>query len=155
MTTHFSICEHQLPLAPFNIHNGDGNGNGNGNANVKKAIDLLSKTSKLHMHHAFLYISLLLQFDYNVKMPNFTFYGGRKQVAMIIIFSLSKLECMLSPRNQLQGNLPSYIRHFQRIGTNATKSEKLMLPVIHLKSDIFTVIDAKTLYCFEVELPCT
>ena len=151
MTTRFSICEHQLPLAPFSIHNGDGNGNGN--ANVKKAIDLLSKTSKLHMHHAFLYISLLLQYDYNVKMPNFAFYGGRKQVTMIIIFSLSKLECMLSPRNQLQGNLPSYIRHFQRIGTNATKSEKLML--IHLKSDIFTVIGAKTLYCFEVELPCT
>ena len=46
MTTHFSIiCEHQLPLAPFSIHDGDGNGkgngNGNGNKNVKKTIDLL------------------------------------------------------------------------------------------------------------------
>ena len=27
----------------------------------------------------FLYISLPLLHDYDVKMPNFTFYGGRKQ----------------------------------------------------------------------------
>ena len=28
----------------------------------------------------FLYISLKLLHDYGVKMPNFTFYGGRNQV---------------------------------------------------------------------------
>ena len=32
------------------------------------------------MHQAFLYISLPLRYDYDMKMPNFTFYGGRKQV---------------------------------------------------------------------------
>ena len=34
----------------------------------------------LHVHHAFLYISLPSLHDYNVKMPNCTFYGGRKLV---------------------------------------------------------------------------
>ena len=55
------------------------NDDGDGNENVKKAIGLLSKTTSLHMHHPFLYISLPLLRDYDVKMPSFTFYGGRKQ----------------------------------------------------------------------------
>ena len=52
---------------------------GDGNENVKTAIDLLGKTRSSHVHHAFLYISLPLLHDYDVKMPNFTFYGVRKQ----------------------------------------------------------------------------
>ena len=44
------------------------------------------------MHHAFLYISFSSLHDYDVKMPNGKFYGGRKQ-AMTNLFSLSKLEC--------------------------------------------------------------
>ena len=43
------------------------------------AIGLLSKTTSLHVHHAFLYISLPFLHDYDAKMPKFTFYGGRKQ----------------------------------------------------------------------------
>ena len=40
----------------------------NGKENVKKAIGLMSKTTTtLHMHHAFLYISLLSLHNYNVK----------------------------------------------------------------------------------------
>ena len=38
---------------------GDGDGDGNGNGSVKNAIGLKSKTTILHVHHAFLYISLL------------------------------------------------------------------------------------------------
>ena len=34
------------------------NYDGDGNGNVKKAISLMSKTTTLHVHHAFLYISL-------------------------------------------------------------------------------------------------
>ena len=34
------------------------NDKGEGNENVKKAISLISKTTALHVHHAFLYISL-------------------------------------------------------------------------------------------------
>ena len=58
-----------------------------GNENVKTAISLLSKTTSLHVHHAFLYISLPLLHDYDVKMPNFALYGGGKQATTK--FSLS------------------------------------------------------------------
>ena len=49
------------------------NNDGDGSENVKKVIGLLSKTTTLHVHHAFLYISAPPLQDYNVKMPNFTF----------------------------------------------------------------------------------
>ena len=39
------------------------------------------------MKHAFLYISLRSLHDYEVKMPNFTFYGGRKQATTYCSFS--------------------------------------------------------------------
>ena len=49
------------------------NDDGDGNENGKKAVDLFNKTTTLHVQHAFLYISLPSQQDYDVKMPNFTF----------------------------------------------------------------------------------
>ena len=30
------------------------------------------------MHHTFLHIALLFMYDYDVKLSNFTFYGGGK-----------------------------------------------------------------------------
>ena len=41
--------------------------------NVKKAIGLMSKTTSLHVHHAFLYIPLPSLHNYDVKWPNFMF----------------------------------------------------------------------------------
>ena len=64
-----------------------GNDDGDGNGNVKTAIGLMSKTTTLHVHHAFLYIFLPLLHDYDVKMPIFTFYGGRKQATTKFSFS--------------------------------------------------------------------
>ena len=58
-----------------------------GNENVKTAIGLLSKTKGLQVHQAFLHISLSFLHDYDVKMPNFTFYGGRKQATTKLSFS--------------------------------------------------------------------
>ena len=49
--------------------------NYDGDENDKKAIGLLSKTTTLHVQHAFLYISLLSLHDYDLKMPSFTCYG--------------------------------------------------------------------------------
>ena len=49
------------------------NDDGDGNENGKKAIDLFSKTTTLHVQHSFLYISLPSLRDYDVKMPNFSF----------------------------------------------------------------------------------
>ena len=39
------------------------------------------------MHLGFLYISLPSLQDYDVKMLNFTLYGGRKQTTTIFSFS--------------------------------------------------------------------
>ena len=43
------------------------NYDGDGKENVKIAIGLMSKTTTLHVHHAFLYISLLSLHNYDVK----------------------------------------------------------------------------------------
>ena len=59
-----------------------------GKEDVKKAIGLLSKTTTLYVHHAFLYISLPSLHDYDVKMPNCKFYGGREQATTNLFFSL-------------------------------------------------------------------
>ena len=67
--------------------NDDGDGDGDGNENVKKAIGLLSITTSLHVHHAFLYVSLPLLYDFDVKMPGFTSYGGRKEATTNFSFS--------------------------------------------------------------------
>ena len=53
---------------------------------AKKAEGLFSKTATLHVHHAFLCISLPSLHDYNVKMPNFKFCGGREHKAMTFFF---------------------------------------------------------------------
>ena len=54
----------------------------------KKSNSLTSKTTTLHVHHAFLHISLPSLHDYHVKMPNFTFCEGRKQAMTKFSFSL-------------------------------------------------------------------
>ena len=44
----------------------------------QKSIGLISRTTTLHVHHAFLYTSLPSLPDYNVKVPEFTFCRGRQ-----------------------------------------------------------------------------
>ena len=56
------------------------------NENVKKTIGLISKTTTSHVHHTFLYISFPFLHDYDVKVPNFAFYGGRKQATTKFYF---------------------------------------------------------------------
>ena len=45
------------------------------------------------VHHSFLFISLPSLHDYDVKMLNFTFYGGPLKKRWRKFLSLSKLEC--------------------------------------------------------------
>ena len=45
----------------------------------RKTIGIITKTTTLHVHHTFLSISFPFLHDYDVKMLNFAFYGGRKQ----------------------------------------------------------------------------
>ena len=45
----------------------------------QKVIGLRSTTTTLHVHHTFFYISLPVMYNYDLKMPNFAFYGEREQ----------------------------------------------------------------------------
>ena len=68
------------------------NDDGDGNEDVRKAIGLLRKTTTLHVHHAFLYISLPSLHDYDVKCLIASFMeevNKRRRIS----FSLSKLQC--------------------------------------------------------------
>ena len=62
------------------------NDDGDVNENGKNAIGLISKTTTLHVHHAFLYISLPSMHEYDVKMPIFTFCGGREHNTTTFFF---------------------------------------------------------------------
>ena len=64
------------------------NDEGDGNEDVKKAIGLLRKTTTLHVHHAFLYISLPSLHDYDVKMTICKFFGRHKQATTNLFLSL-------------------------------------------------------------------
>ena len=60
------------------------------NENVKtnkQTIGLEGKTTTLQVHHTFLYISLPFLHDYDVKLPNLTFHGGRQQDTSKFYFS--------------------------------------------------------------------
>ena len=70
-----SECFIRLLLEKGNYSNEDSDGN----ENVIKATALLDKKTNLHVHHTFLYNSLPSLHDYDVKVPYFTFSGGRKQ----------------------------------------------------------------------------
>ena len=58
------------------------------NENVIKTIGLMSKTTTLHVHHTFMYISFPFLPDYDVKMTNLAFNGERKQATTKFYFSL-------------------------------------------------------------------
>ena len=47
----------------------------------------IGKTTILHVHHAFLYISFLSLHDYDMKMPNFMFCGRCEQKTTFFSFS--------------------------------------------------------------------
>ena len=64
------------------------NDDGDGYENVKTATGLLNETSSLHVHHAFLYISSPSLRDYDLKIPNCKFYGGRKRAKTNFCFPL-------------------------------------------------------------------
>ena len=103
------------------------------------------------MHHAFLYISLPLLQDYDMKMPSFTFYGGCKTSDDKLFFLFLNLSAV--PKKSTPGKL-AYISYFQRIEINATKLEKTP---IHFKSDVFaavTFVDAKSLVSTVVSASC-
>ena len=67
----------------------------------------MGKTTTLLVHQAFLHISLPSPHDYEVKMPNFTFCGGReRKTTTFFFFSWTSIQ---SFRIQLQKKkLPTF-----------------------------------------------
>ena len=57
------VCPSVSPFLLGTLRNYDGDGK----ENVKKAMGLMSRTTTLHVHRAFLYISLLSLHNYDVK----------------------------------------------------------------------------------------
>ena len=52
----------------------------------------IGKTTILHVHHAFLYISFLSLHDYDVKMPNFRFCGRCEHKMTFFFFSWTSIQ---------------------------------------------------------------
>ena len=93
------------------------NDDGDGNQDVKKAIVLLCKTITLHVHHAFLYISLPSLPDYDVKIPIASFMedvNKRRRISL----SPSTLECGPQEIN------PREIRLHLQFSANWNKRDK-------------------------------
>ena len=74
--------------------------------NTLKVIGLNWQNNNLHAHHAFMYISLPSLHYYDVKMPNFTFCGGREHKTTTFFFFL--WTSIQSFRIQLQQKLPRF-----------------------------------------------
>ena len=68
-------------------------------------------------------------------MTNFTFYGRRTQTSDDEIF-FPFLNLSAVPKKSSPGKF-AYIKHFQRIGMNATMFEKTL---IHFKRDVFAAV---------------
>ena len=74
------LCNEEIFHAPPSLRLGSfSNDDCDGNEDLKKAIGMMSKTTTVHVHHAFLYSSLLSLYDYDVKMLDSKLYGGPKQ----------------------------------------------------------------------------
>ena len=99
----------EIKLTAADLVESFSNDEGDGNKNGKKAIGLISKTTNLHVHHTFLYISLPSLKNYDVQIPNLTFYGEHKSddELFFLFLNLSPV-----PKESTPGKL-AYIRHFQ------------------------------------------
>ena len=62
-----TVCRADTAKLIWTLRNYDSDGK----ENVKKAIGLMSKTTTLHVHHAFLYISLLVPAQLRREMAKF------------------------------------------------------------------------------------
>ena len=109
-------CLIRLLLAKGSFSNDEGDGN----KNVIKAVGLLDTKTNLYVHHTFWYNSLPSLHDYDVKVPYFTFSGGRKQ-ATTNFLCFSKLK--YGPQ-ETNSRTFAYIWHFQQFGINAKKTLK-------------------------------
>ena len=103
---------------------------------TKKQLVQIGKTTALHVHHAFLYISFPSRHDYNVKMPNFTFCGGseHKITAFFLFLTFDTVFYFNSTKNDTVN-----IWRIERDGINAIKYKAARL---HFFKWLFPVVIA-------------
>ena len=103
------------------------------------------------LHHAFLYISLPSLHDYDVKMPNCKFYGGRKR-ATTNFFNFPSLKLSALLKKSTRGKFAYICRFHQiqepinRLLSNWNKRDSVWKTGILVKSYVFTtvaVVDAQ------------
>ena len=81
----------------------------------QKTIGLMSKTTTLHVHHAFLYISLLSLHNYDVKWPNFNFTWERESKAINSTISVwTRVRSLLFSSNPNSLLLSSWVHEDNR-----------------------------------------
>ena len=95
----------------------------------------MCRTTTLHVHHAFWFISLPSLHDHDVKMSNFTFYRERKQATTNFSFSFLTWVVHGVPKKSTPGKF-AYILHFWRPGINAKSLKKRLSPSSMLKLSI-------------------
>ena len=94
----------------------------------------MSKTTTSHVHLTFLFISFPFLHDYDVKMPNFAFYRGRKQATTKFYFSFRAW--IWSLENSASGGF-AYISQSKWSGIIAKKTERTQ---IHFLSDVLVAV---------------
>ena len=94
----------------------------------------MSKTTTLHVHHAFCIFLCPFLHDYDVKIPNFTFYGLRKQATTKLYFFFLTLDMV--PSNSNPGGF-AYIWQRKWVGIIAIKTERTQ---IHFLSDVLIAV---------------
>ena len=106
------------------------------NENGKKAIGLDWQNNNFAPASRF-FFSLPSLHDYDVKMPNFTFFGGREHKTTTFFFFSRPL--MQYFRIQLQKHLPTFdeMNEMERDGISAIKFEAARL---HFLSDVFVAV---------------
>ena len=123
------LCQNSWPCCCNGLIKGTLRSNDTDATRRSKTICLISKTTTSHVHHTFLYISFPFLHDYDVKMPNFAFYGGRKQATTKFYFSF--WAWIWSLEIQLQEGSPKWV------GMIAIKTERTQ---IHFLSDVLVVV---------------
>ena len=102
--------------------------------NTLKVLRLDWQNNNLQVHHAFMYISLPSLHYYDVKMPNFTFCGGREHKTTTFFFFL--WTSIQSFRIQLQKK----IAKIWRIECDKISGIKFEAVRLHFLSDVFEAI---------------
>ena len=100
---------------------------------------MISKTATLHVHHACFYISLPFLHDYDVKMPNLTFYGDVKKRPSDDEISFLSLKQGMVLRNSAPGGFACILKIESIVAMKAKRTQ------IHFLSYVFAAVSSSDL----------